>query len=204
MENLQQPSVIPMPFANNGLKNTIPSAPTGTNKASFSEGFPQITSESMDEGGIPPERADMNALGNVATAFYYFMQCGGMYTYSDTVATAIGGYPLNAILWYFPANSIPILLQSTKVNNTSNFNSNPSVIGTDWVRVNVTPENFVTLATNQTINSVKTFSQSPLIPTPAVSSNDTTAVNSAWFNNKWQKTNALPQNADPDIFYFIV
>lgn len=162
MDNLQQPSVLAMPFANNGDKNVIPSAPTGTNKASLSEGFPQITSESIAEGGIPPERADFNALGNIATMFYYFMQCGGAYTFRADVSLSIGGYPKGALLWYIPATGIPNLLTSTINNNTRNFNTDPSVIGEagsgkPWEIVTVSPTNFMDLISNQTARGTKTF-----------------------------------------------
>lgn len=162
MDNLQQPSVLAMPFANNGDKNVIPAAPTGTNKASLSEGFPRVTSESIAEGGIPPERADFNALGNIATMFYYFMQCGGAYTYRADVSSAIGGYPKDALLWYIPATGIPNLLTSTINNNTRNFNTDPSVIGEagsgkPWEIVTVSPTNFMDLISNQTAAGNKTF-----------------------------------------------
>lgn len=152
MDNLQQPSVLAMPFANNGDKNVIPSAPTGTNKASLSEGFPQVTSESIAEGGIPPERADFNALGNIATMFYYFMQCGGAYTFRADVSSAIGGYPKGALLWYIPATGIPNLVSSTINNNTNNFNTDQSVIGEagsgkPWEIVTISPYNYQLKAT---------------------------------------------------------
>lgn len=129
MDTLQQPNVLAMPFANSGTKNTIPTSPTGTNKASLSEGFPQVTSESIIEGGIPPERADFNGILNLTTSQYCYLQNGGGFTFSSDVSSAIGGYPLNALLWYYPANSTPCLVRSTKGNNTDNFTTNPAYIG---------------------------------------------------------------------------
>lgn len=185
MESIQQPSVLAMPFANNGTKNTIPSSPTGTNKASLSEGFPQITSTAIASGGIPPERADMNALGNIATAFYYFMQCGGAYTFRADVSSTIGGYPKGALLWYIPATGIPNLLASTINNNTNNFNTDQSVIGEagsgkPWEIVTVSGTNFMDLFTNQTANGVKTFSSSPLVPTVSVSDDSTKSASTGY------------------------
>lgn len=208
MDSIQQPSAISMPFAENGLKNDLPTQPTGTNLASLSEGFPQITSEAIDEGGIPPARADMNALGNIATLFYYFMQCGGAYTFRQDVSDAIGGYPKNALLWYNPANDIPNLVRSTIANNTNNFVNNPTLIGDrdsgkPWEIVTVSGANFVTLTTAQTISGNKTFSGSVNVPTLAVSSNNTQAVNSAFIANKFQVVTALPANPDSDTFYFV-
>jgi hypothetical protein len=181
MESIEQPAVLAMPFANNGTKNTIPSAATGTGAASLTEGFPLLTSTSITDNGIPPSRADMNGLGYVSTAYAYLMQCGGVYTYRNDVASAIGGYPLNALLWYIPTNGIPNLLRSTVVNNTNNFNEDSSVIGEEgsgkpWEIVTVTPTNFVTTNTAQTISGAKTFSSSPLVPTATTGDSSTKAA----------------------------
>lgn len=157
-----QPDALSMPFANNGDKSTIPSSATGTNKASLTEGFPQITSESIADGGIPPSREDFNALGNISTSHNYFMQNGGGYTFVPAVSTAIGGYPKGALLWYRPSTGNPQLLVSTKNNNKDNFNTNQSYIGTEgsgksWEIVTVSGSNYVDLTSNQTIAGSKTF-----------------------------------------------
>lgn len=188
METIQQPSVLAMPFANNGTKNEIPSAPTGNNKASLSEGFPLLTSTSIAEGGVPPERADMNALGNIATAFYYFMQCGGAYTFRTDVSNTIGGYPKGALLWYIPTVGIPNLLTSTINNNTNNFNTDQSVIGEagsgkPWEIVTVSGTNFMDLLTNQTANGVKTFTSSPIVPTLAITDNSQNVASTGFVKN---------------------
>lgn len=188
MDSLQQPSVLAMPFANNGDKNVIPSSPTGTNLASLSEGFPEITGQPISSNGIPPSRADFNALGNIATLFYYFMQCGGAYTFRADVSSTIGGYPKGALLWYIPATGIPNLLTSTINNNTNNFNTDQSVIGIagsgkPWEIVTVSPENFMDLLSNQTAAGIKTFSSSPIIPTPATSDNSTKSASTEYVQN---------------------
>lgn len=188
MESIEQPAVLAMPFANNGTKNTIPSAATGTGAASLTEGFPPLTSTSITDNGIPPSRADMNGLGYVSTAYAYLMQCGGVYTYRNDVASSIGGYPLNALLWYIPTNGIPNLLRSTVVNNTNNFNEDSSVIGEEgsgkpWEIVTVTPTNFVTTNTAQTISGAKTFSSSPLVPTATTGDSSTKAASTAFVAN---------------------
>lgn len=132
------PKVLNQPFANNGTKNDIPDANTGNQRASLNEGFPAITSIPIADGGIPPERADFNGMLNQDSQFYYFTQNGGVYTYRDDVATAIGGYPKDAILAYFPPDEDGVVqpmvsLRSAKANNLDNFNTDPSFIGTSWV-----------------------------------------------------------------------
>ena len=61
----------------------------------------------------------------------------------------------------------------------------------------------VHLTGNETISDVKTFSNSPVIPTPAVSSNTTVPATTAYVNNKFMLVSALPASPDADTYYFI-
>ena len=137
MQTQQTPQVLQQPFAAQGDKNTIPNAATGTNKASLQEGFPPITGQPINQGGIPPERQDFNGIMNLNSQFYFAFQNGWLPTFSQDVSDAIGGYPQGAVLWYQTDNGLQIL-QSTIPNNTNNFITNPSVIGTSWVTVGAT------------------------------------------------------------------
>lgn len=68
-----QPTLIPMPFAQNGNKNTIPENGTeGKGDASFSLGFPQITETPLSIGGLPPSRKDFNGIFNLLSMFAFF------------------------------------------------------------------------------------------------------------------------------------
>ena len=137
MQTLTQPTLLLKPFAESGDKNTIPETNTDTSNpqlADLTSGFPAITSDSPDQGGLPPERKDFNGLGYLTTTYDFFYQAGGTYTWNDTIATAIGGYPLGARLWYTDGNGNTNILRSTKGNNTDNFTTTPSYIGTSWVK----------------------------------------------------------------------
>lgn len=138
MENLEKPQVISGAFAYNGQKNDIPDAPTGTAHASIQEGFPPITMIPQEDGGEAPYGQDFNGIFNLMSQFYFFTQNGGTYTFNQSVSDAIGGYPENALLWYYPDenNVTAKWLRSTKANNTDNFITNPEVIGTSWVEQN--------------------------------------------------------------------
>lgn len=136
METLTKPQVISGAFAYEGEKNTIPDAPTGSYLASVQEGFPPITMKPKSQGGLPPEGRDFNGVFNLMSQFYFYKQNGGMYTFDEDVSNAIGGYPLNAMLWYFPASGTAKWLRSNKANNTDNFITNPEVIGTSWIEEN--------------------------------------------------------------------
>lgn len=138
MQDLTLPQVLSGAFAYNGEKNTIPDAPTGSFLASIQEGFPPITMMPKKNGGQPPEGKDFNGIFNLMSQFYFFTQNGGTYTFNQSVSDAIGGYPENALLWYYPDdnNVTAKWLRSTKANNTDNFITNPEVIGTSWVEQN--------------------------------------------------------------------
>lgn len=132
---LPQLQPLAMPFANNGDKNTIPASATSTGNASLAEGFPPITQTPIEEGGIPPSRKDFNGILNLATRLQYFLQQGGYFTFDTTVATLLGGYPENAVLYYLKSDGSVHFLKSAKTNNTDNFITTPSVIGTSWIDV---------------------------------------------------------------------
>lgn len=145
MQTLTQPTLLLKPFAEEGDKNTIPVTNTdATNPqlADLTNGFPEITSLDPDDGGIPAERKDFNALGYLTTLYDYFYQAGGTFTWNDTIANAIGGYPLGARLWYTDTNGVTLILRSTKGNNLDNFTQNQSYIGTSWIKDTVTTDTF--------------------------------------------------------------
>lgn len=136
MENLEKPQLLSGPFAYNGEKNIIPESPTGSYLASIQEGFPPITMLPKKQGGVPPEGKDFNGLGNLLSQFYFYVQNGGVYTFEQEVSDKIGGYPQNAILWYFPTNENPYKVESLIPNNTKNFVTNPEFIDDkNWRRL---------------------------------------------------------------------
>ncbi|MBO7732880.1 MAG: hypothetical protein J6S67_10015 [Methanobrevibacter sp.] len=132
MQNLVQPTLLLKPFAENGDKNDIPlnnETIAQPQLADLTVGFPPITSKDPADGGLPPERNDFNALGYLTTTYDYFYQAGGTFTFNSTISNAIGGYPLNARLWYTDSNGVSCILRSTIANNTNDFTQDDSVIG---------------------------------------------------------------------------
>lgn len=77
-----QPDFLPMAFAANGDKNTIPN--TATSSASWDDGFPIITATPLGAGGVAPDRKDFNGIFNALSAQLVYMQTGGVWTYSAT------------------------------------------------------------------------------------------------------------------------
>lgn len=146
MQDLLIPNVVPMPFANQGDKNQIPTNATGSQLASYQEGFPVITQTAIEEGGIPPERNDFNGILYLLSQWQYAFQNGWLPTFNNDVSNAIGGYAINAILWYYPTTGTDanraVPLRSLVANNVYNFNENADYIGVYWGRVDgfITPE----------------------------------------------------------------
>lgn len=162
MQSLSNPPTLEMPFAEQGDKNTIPVQATGTNGASLTEGFPEITMKPRDQGGLPPSGRDMNGLGYLLSSLYFHLQNGGQFTFNSDVSTAIGGYPLGAILSYTDTNTgLVYLVRSLIANNTYDFNSDPSYIDdVHWTKAySEDLQNYVTLNTAQTIDNNKTFKE---------------------------------------------
>lgn len=142
--SLTLPQILAQPFAAEGDKNTIPNDATGTQNASLEEGFPVVTEKPIATGGIPPVRKDFNGAINLMSQFYFFTQNGGTYTFNQNVSDAIGGYPLNAVLWYFGTDGSKSLVVSNRGNNGYNFVSDPSYIGDSsypWSRVSIEKSN---------------------------------------------------------------
>lgn len=198
MQSLTQPTTLLKPFAENGDKNTLPVSATGTQKASLDEGFPEKTSLAPAAGGLPPERKDFNALGYLTTTYDYFYQAGGTFTFNSTISTAIGGYPLNARLWYTDGNGGTVVLRSTKGNNTDNFVTTPSYIGTSWVAE--TPS----LTWNNTWTGTNTFTGNVIKKLDAVLGTTPSALKSADFgvhdaNGNWLGGWELHYNTDGSI-----
>ena len=77
-----QPLLMSVPFANAGAKNPIPQNTTSLGKASLTNGFPTETSMPIDDGGVPPQRADFNGMLYWLSTFAMFQQSGGKFTYS--------------------------------------------------------------------------------------------------------------------------
>lgn len=86
MALINQPSILPMAFAAQGDKNTIPATGDLTSGlASIAQGFPPITQQPLAQGGLPPQRADFNGIFNLFSQFLLFAQNGGVYAYNNTL-----------------------------------------------------------------------------------------------------------------------
>ena len=79
----QQPSLMKIPFAQNGAKATIPETTTSLGVASLSQGFPTETQLPLANGGVPPRRIDVNGALYMLSTFAMYQQTGGKFTWSS-------------------------------------------------------------------------------------------------------------------------
>lgn len=102
MKLTDKPAQISVPFASSGDKDAIPVNATQETKekgkAAWDSGFPPLTMTAIAAGGIPPSGKDFNGVLNAISAGVRFAMAGGLYPYNADFSTAIGGYPLGAIL----------------------------------------------------------------------------------------------------------
>lgn len=82
---MQQPSFIPIPFAENGNKDAIPLTKQATGRASWNTGFPPETSLPQGAGGYAPMRTDFQGVLYELSAHIFFGQSGNLYAWDATL-----------------------------------------------------------------------------------------------------------------------
>jgi hypothetical protein len=157
MQTSNKPALIPVPFADTGTKNVIPTNPPATpGLASLQLGFPPVTMIALPAGGIPPEGADFNGILNLISAASRWSQAGGGYTYDSDFATAIGGYPKGSVLVNTAGDGFWISLVD---NNTAD----PDAGGAGWVPAFNQGINAITGLTNANVTLTSAQSAKPII-----------------------------------------
>ena len=131
---MTKPNLLPVAFASSGAKNTIPveadTTPGKSNYASYNLGFPPVTMMPVEAGGIPPEGMDFNGVLYDATDNIRYTNAGGLPWFDATFAAKIGGYSKGAVL---QSNDGASAYVSAIDNNTTDFNTDASSIGTSWL-----------------------------------------------------------------------
>lgn len=89
------------------------------------------------------------------------------------------------------------------VKNLANGTASSDAVNKSQLDTKADDNAVVKLTGDQTVTGTKTFSASPVIPTPAVSSDTTVPATTAYINTKFKKVNSLPSTPDADTFYFI-
>lgn len=99
-------NLVPKPFADNGGADNIPEVKPSAGRASFDDGFPNETQLPLNAGGIAPNRRDFNGILKILTAFQFWQQSGGQWTYLTTLnyTTPCVVYHENTMWWCVKEN----------------------------------------------------------------------------------------------------
>lgn len=86
------PTLLTMPIAENGQKNTIPAtqAAAGDGLLSQSTGFPPETALPLGAGGVAPKREDFNGAFNLLSDIAFYAQKGWVFKWDETQAYFVG------------------------------------------------------------------------------------------------------------------
>lgn len=142
--DVTQPYAMTSPFAD-GVYSSVSTSdfeiPADTSTAPddtcvIDDGFLPITSTDLDDGGIAPERKNFNGMFYLSTDQRFYLQNGGFITYNSNVATAIGGYPQDAVLGYIDGQGTYKLVRSLIDDNTNDFTQDETLIdGEHWEEI---------------------------------------------------------------------
>lgn len=150
MQSTGVPNKFPIPFANSagGLyTRTIPQASQigiQDGAASLTDGFPPKCFVPVASGGTPPFGKDFNGLLKQVTQWNQWQQAGAPIVYDSSFQSAIGGYPMGAIIEIVAGGPA---FMSTVENNTVA----PAVGAAGWMPVPTFGSNVTTITTTETL-----------------------------------------------------
>lgn len=117
---MPNPDLIPVPFAQDGQKNTIQLDRVVSDpvyRATWAEGFPADTRIPKEVGGEGPDGLDFNGILNALSQAIVFLQKGNAYQFDASLAP----YPIGALV---RSNDNLTTYQSTIAGNSNDPNSN--------------------------------------------------------------------------------
>jgi len=129
MQNSQLPLKWYKPFAaDDANKVEIPVTSANPLRASQSLGFPPLTMQPPESGGVPPEGEDFNGAMNQVARVVWWMMGGGALPFDAAWAADanIGGYPQGATVDAAD-------LQGDWISTADNNTNNPDTNGASWV-----------------------------------------------------------------------
>lgn len=128
-------AIVPQPFASGvGAAYSPISSISVPNAPSFPDGFPSSFSAPASNNGNYVTRGQMNAIGRIASQADFFGALGQHWTFSAAFASAVGGYPEGAILWYYNGGILrPVV--SLIDDNMTDF-TQVGVDGVNWKYAN--------------------------------------------------------------------
>lgn len=136
MQRSDTPNKFPIPFADSAtvptFRRAIPEASQigiQAGAASLTDGFPPVTFDPLDAGGIPPFGQDFNGLLNQITLWSQWQAAGGMVVYDAAFSSDIGGYPLGAVL------AATIGAGKFWISTADNNTTDPDAGGANWLAI---------------------------------------------------------------------
>ncbi len=94
-------NLLSMPFAQNGNYTVTPETTTNSGRASQALGFPPETQRPLNDGGVAPNRLDFNGMFNMLSAFTFWQQSGGQFSYNQTLNYTVPNIVYhNNIMWW--------------------------------------------------------------------------------------------------------
>lgn len=150
MQSSNVPAKFPIPFANSagGLyTRTIPQASQigiQDGAASLTDGFPPKCFVPVASGGTPPFGKDFNGLLKQITQWDQWQQAGAPIVYDSSFQSAIGGYPMGAIIEISAGGPA---FMSTVDNNTVT----PAVGAAGWMPIPTFGANVTTVTASGTL-----------------------------------------------------
>jgi len=129
MQNSQLPLKWYKPFAaDDANKVEIPVTTPDPTRASQSAGFPPLTMQPPESGGVPPQGEDFNGAMNQVARIVWWKLAGGALPFDNSWATNpnIGGYPQGA-------NITAADLLGEWISAADNNTNNPDTLGTSWL-----------------------------------------------------------------------
>lgn len=181
-----------IPFASNGEKDVIPQS--GSNVVSQSEGFPAVFSQGLKSGGKSVPRKGFNGVLNALSSAICNLQQGGLNRFDQDLATSIGGYAEGAVLFHTVDSTTgeESLIRSMIPNNSFNPEANVNFID------NITDDNGTVVPEGTPGSSLKWKTVVVLHSEIENLEQDVSEV-----RNLFQVVDVLPQNPDPNVFYFV-
>jgi hypothetical protein len=150
-----------------GQMNSVPDGSTGTFLASFQDGFPEITATAEGAGGTPSPQGDVNGILSIITKFQLWVNAGGQFPYNAALSTAIGGYPIGAVV-ILNTNTATVIC--TLNGNTNNPNTNM----TGWA-----PNGGLLMATAAAVATAQSTANSAAAAASAAQNTANTALSNA-------------------------
>ncbi len=110
---------------------------TSGDSINFPQGFPSIYGSPASEGGKYVKRAELNAVGNMATNDLFYHKCGGLNTFDKKFCDAIGGYSYGAILDFIDRDNYSLFKIISLIDNNKVVPDANTIDNVSWAYLNV-------------------------------------------------------------------